>query len=60
MESKERKLILANHEEGKSYSEIAGIARRFKSVVYHVISRFKADKRLEQKPKTGSPPISTK
>ena len=45
----EKKLILANHE-GKSYSEIAGILRRSKSVVYHVISRFKADKTLEPKP----------
>ena len=46
----EKKLILANHEEGKSYSEILGIIRRSKSIVYHVISRFKADKTL--KPKT--------
>ena len=36
----EKKLILANHEESKSYSEIAGIARRSKSVVYCEISRF--------------------
>ena len=40
----EKKLILANHEEAKSYSEIAGIGRRSKSIVYRVISRFKADK----------------
>ena len=56
----EKKLILANHEEGKSYSEIAGIVRRSKSVVYCVISRFKADKTLELKPKTGRPPMTTK
>ena len=29
-----KKLILANREEGKSYSETAGIVRRFKNVVY--------------------------
>ena len=56
----EKKLILANHEEDKSYSEITGIVRRSKSVVYHVISRFKSDKRLEPKPRTGRPPITTK
>ena len=56
----ENKFILANHEEGKSYSEIAGIVRRSKRVVYHVISRFKADKTLEPKPRTGWPPITTK
>ena len=43
-----KKLILANHE-GKSYSEIAGIVQRSKSVVYDVIGRFKADKILEPK-----------
>ena len=52
--------ILANHEEGKSYSEIAGIVQRSKSVVYRVISRFKADKTLEPKPRTGRSPMSTK
>ena len=36
----EKKLNLANHQKGKSYSEIAGIVRRSKSVVYRVISRF--------------------
>ena len=56
----EEKLILANHEEGKSYSEIAGIVWRSKSVVYRVISRFKADKTLESKPKTGRPPMTIK
>ena len=56
----EKKLTLANHEEGKPYSEIAGIVRRSKRVVYRVISRFKADKTLEPKPKTGSPPKTTK
>ena len=56
----EIKLILANHEEGKSYSEIAGIVRRSKSVVYRVISRFKADKKLEPKLRTGRPPMTTK
>ena len=56
----EKKLILANHEESKLYSEITGIVRRSKSVVYHVISRFKADKAFEQKPRTGQPPMSTK
>ena len=56
----EKKLILANHEEGKSYSEIAGIAPWSKSVVYRVISRFQADKTLEPKPRTGRPPMTTK
>ena len=56
----ETKLILANHEEGKSYSEIAGIVRRSKSVVYRVISRFKVDKTFEPKPRTGRPPLTTK
>ena len=56
----EKKLILANHEEGKSYSEIAGIVRRSKSVVYRVISRLKTDKTLEPKPRTGRPPMTTK
>ena len=41
----EKKFILANHKEVKSYSEIAGIIRRSKSVVHRVISRFKADKK---------------
>ena len=53
----EKKLILANHEEGKSYSEIAGIIQKSKSIVYHVISRFKADKTLEPKLTTGWPPM---
>ena len=52
-------LILANHEECKSYSDIAGIVRRSKSVVYRVIRRFKADKTLELKPRTGRPPMTT-
>ena len=56
----EKKLILANHEEGKYYSEIAGIVRRSKSVVYRVISRIKADKTLEPKLRTGRPPMTTK
>ena len=34
--TQEEKLILANHEEGKSYSEIAGIVQRSKSIVYRV------------------------
>ena len=55
-----KKLILANHEEGKSYSEIASIARRLKSVVYLVISRFKADKAIELKARTGKPHMTTK
>ena len=57
---KEKKLILANHEEGKSYSEIAAIVQRPKSVVYCVINRFKADKTLEPKPRTDRPPMTTK
>ena len=57
---KERNLILANHEEGKSYSKIAGIIRRSKSIVYHIISRFKADKTLGPKPRTGRPPMTNK
>ena len=56
----EIKLILANHEEGKSYSEIVGIVRRSKSVVYRVNSRFKADKTLEPKLRTGRPSMTTK
>ena len=55
-----KKLILTNHEEGKSYFEIAGIVRRSKSVDYRVISRFKAAKTLEPKPKTGRPPMTNK
>ena len=55
-----KRLISANHEEGKSYSEIAGIVRRSKSVVYHVISKFKADKTLKPKPRTGRPHMTTK
>ena len=54
------KIILVNHEEGKSYSEIAGIVRRSKSVVHRVIGRFKADKTLEPKPRTGRTPMTTK
>ena len=57
---KERKLILANHGESKSYSEIAGIVQRSKRVVYRVISRFKADKILEPKPRTDWLPMTTK
>ena len=57
---KEKKLILANYEEGKLYSEITGIVKRLKSIVYHVISRFKADKTLEPKPRTSRPPMTTK
>ena len=49
----EKMLILANHIEGKSYSKIAGIVRRSKSVVYRVIYRFKVEKTLEPKPRTG-------
>ena len=45
----EKKVILANHEEGKWYCEITGIVWRSKSVVYRVISRVKADKLLEPK-----------
>ena len=56
----EKKLILANPEEGKSYPEIAGIVRRSKSLVYLVISRFKVDKTLKPKPRTGRPPMTTK
>ena len=56
----EKKFILVNHEECKSYSEIAGIVQRSKSIVYHEISRFKADKTLELKPRTGRPPMTTK
>ena len=57
---KEKTLILANHEESQSYSEIAGIVRSSKSVAYRVINRFKADKNLEPKPRTGRPPMTTK
>ena len=53
-------LLLANHEEGKSYSVITDIIRRSKSIVYRVISRFKADKTFEPKPRTGRPPMTTK
>ena len=53
-------LILANQEEGKSFSEIAGVVRRSKNVVYRIICRFKADKTLEPKPRTGRPPMNTK
>ena len=56
----DKKPILANHEECKSYSKIAGIVQRLKSVVYRAISRFKANKTLEPKPRTGKPPMTTK
>ena len=55
-----KKLILANHEEGESCSEISGIVRRSKSVVYRVISRLKADEILKPKLRTGSLPMTTK
>ena len=54
----EEKLILANHEEGKPDSENDGIVRKSKRVVYRVISRFKAYKTLEPKPRTGRPPMT--
>ena len=53
----EKKFILSNHQEGKSYSEIAGIVQRSKSIVYRANSRFKADKTLEPKSRTGTPPM---
>ena len=56
----EKKLILGNHTKGKSYSEIAGILRRSKNIVYRVISKFKADKTLESKLRTGRSPMNTK
>ena len=56
----EKKLILANQEKSQSYSEIAGIVRSSKSVVYRVVNRFKADKTLGLKPRTGRPPMTTK
>ena len=52
-----KKLIFANHGEGKSSSGSAAIVRRSKSVV---IRRFKADNKLEPKPGTGKPPMTTK
>ena len=54
-----KKIIFTNHED-KKYSEIAGIVWRSKSIVYRVISRFKADKTLEPKPRTGRPPMTIK
>ena len=57
---KKKKLIFVNHEEGKSYSEIADIVRWSKSIVYRVISRLKADKTLKPKPITGRPLMTTK
>ena len=56
----EKKVILTNHEEDKSYSEIASIVWKPKSVVYRVISRFKADKTFDAKPRTSRPPMTTK
>ena len=56
---KEKTLILVNYEEGNSYSEIVGIVWRSKSIVC-IISRFKADKTLEPKPRTSRPPMTTK
>ena len=58
--SRRKKLILADHEEGKSYSEIACIVQRSKNIVYCVISRFKAVKTLEPKLRTGRPLMTTK
>ena len=40
--------------------KLTGIVRRSKSIVYHVISRFKADKTLKPKPRTYRPPMTTK
>ena len=56
----EKKLILASHEEDKQYTEIAGIVQQSKSVAYRVISRYKADKTLEPKPRTDRPLMTTK
>ena len=56
----EKKLILVNHEVGKSYSEIAGILRRSKSVFYSVSRIVKVDKTLKPKPRTSRPPMTTK
>ena len=56
----EKKLIIANHEEGKSYSAISGIVQSSNSIIYRVISRFKADKTLEPKPRTARSPMTTK
>ena len=56
----EKKLILANHDESKSYSEIAGIVGKPTSIVYRVISRLKADKTLEPKATTDAPHMTTK
>ena len=56
----EKKLILANHEEDKLYSEIESVKQRSKSVVYRIISNFEADEILEPKPRTGRPPMTTK
>ena len=42
------------------YSEIVAIIWRSKSVVYHVISRFNADKTVEPKPRTGRSLMTTK
>ena len=55
-----KKLILAKHEADNTYPEIAGIVRRSKTVVYLVISRFKADKTLGPKTRTGRHPMITK
>ena len=40
--SRIKKQIFPNHEEGKSYPKIAGIVRKSESVIYRVISRFNA------------------
>ena len=58
--SRRKNLILANYEEGKLYSEISAFVQRSKSVFYRVIGRFKADKILEPKPRTGRLHMTTK
>ena len=58
--SRRKKLILANHEESKSYSEITVIVRRSNDVIFRVITRVKTDKTLEPEPITGRPPLTTK
>ena len=52
----ERKIIIHNHELGKSYSEIAIITKKSKSTIQKIINRYNNEKRIENKLRTGRPP----
>ena len=51
----ERNIIINNHKMGKSYSQIAVIIGKSKSTMQKIINRFKNEKRIENKPRSGRP-----